>query len=103
MPEALTALARATGPAAKLVLFLIICAAVYKLRANTGSSVVMIGLATLVTAVVLIAFSVDALHNAPETFTAMLAIGVLAIIFDAVWRARRPTGTEADHPAAGAF
>ena len=32
------------GSATALVLFLIICAAAYKLRANTGSSVVMIGL-----------------------------------------------------------
>ena len=89
------------GSATALVLFLIICAAAYKLRANTGSNVVMIGLATLVTAVVLVAFSVDTLRNAPETFAAMLAIGVLAVVFDAIWRARRPTGTEADHPAAG--
>ena len=89
------------GSATALVLFLIICAAAYKLRANTGSNVVMIGLATLVTAVVLLAFSVDTLRNAPETFTAMLAIGLLAVVFDAIWRARRPTGTEADHPAAG--
>jgi amino acid transporter len=81
------------GSATALVLFLIICAAAYKLRANTGSSVVMIGLAALVTAVVLAAFAVDTLRNAPETFTAMLAIGLLAVVFDAVWRSRRPGGS----------
>ena len=81
------------GSATALVLFLIICAAAYKLRANTGSSVVMIGLAALVTAVVLVAFAVDTLRNAPETFTAMLAIGLLAVVFDAVWRSRRPGGS----------
>jgi amino acid transporter len=79
------------GSATALVLFLIICAAAYKLRESTGSSVLMIGLATLVTAVVLVAFSIDTLRNAPETFTAMILIGLLAVVFDAVWRARRPT------------
>jgi hypothetical protein len=44
-----------------------------------------------VTAVVLVAFSIDTLRNAPETFTAMILIGLLAVVFDAVWRARRPT------------
>jgi amino acid transporter len=81
------------GSATALVLFLLICAAAYRLRASTGSSVVMIGLATLVTAVVLVAFSVDTLRNAPQTFTAMLAIGVLAVVLDALWRARRPGGS----------
>jgi amino acid transporter len=81
------------GSATALVLFLIICAAAYKLRANTGSSVVMIALASLVTAVVLVAFAVDTLRNAPETFAAMLVIGVLAVVFDAVWRSLRPGGS----------
>ena len=58
----------------------------------------MIGLAALVTAVVLVAFSVDTVRNAPQTFVAMLAIGVLAVILDALWRARRPAGTGADRP-----
>ena len=80
------------GSATALVLFLIICAAAYKLRATTGSSVPMIGLATLVTAVVLVAFAVDTLRNAPETFTAMIVIGLFAVVFDAIWRARRPGG-----------
>jgi amino acid transporter len=83
------------GSATALVLFLIICAAAYKLRANTGSSLVMILLAWAVTAIVLVAFSVDTLRNAPETFTAMLAILVLAVVFDALWRARKPAGPDA--------
>jgi amino acid transporter len=81
------------GSATALVLFLVICAAAYRLRASTGSSVLLIGLATLVTAVVLAAFSVDTLRNAPETFTAMIAISVLAVVLDALWRSRRPAGT----------
>ncbi len=82
------------GSATALVLFLVICAAAYRLRSSTGSNLVLILLASAVTAVVLVAFSIDTLRNAPETFTAMIAIGVLAVVFDAVWRARRPTGKD---------
>jgi amino acid transporter len=91
------------GSATALVLFLLICAAAYRLRANTGSSVVMIGLATLVTAVVLVAFSVDTLRNAPQTFVAMIAIGVVAVVLDALWRGRSsgPPPAAAAPPVSG--
>ena len=82
------------GSATALVLFLVICAAAYRLRANTGSSLVLTLPAAAVTAIVLAAFSVDTLRNAPETFVAMILIGVVAIVFDAVWRARRPAGPD---------
>ena len=74
------------GSATALVLFLLICAAAYRLRANTGSSVVMIALATLVVLVVLVAFAIDTIRNAPQTFTAMIVIGVLAVVLDALTR-----------------
>jgi hypothetical protein len=77
------------GSATALVLFLLICAAAYRLREKTGSSVLMIALAALVTAVVLFAFSVDTLRNAPQTFVAMIAIGVFAVVLDSVWRRAR--------------
>jgi len=86
------------GSATALVLFLLICAAGYRLRASTGSSVLMIGLATLVVLVVLVAFSIDTIRNAPQTFIAMLAIGVLAVVLDAVTRgsgSNRPSGEAA--------
>jgi amino acid transporter len=92
------------GSATALVLFLVICAAAYKLRASTGSSALMIGLATLVTAVVLAAFSVDTLRNAPQTFVAMLAIGALAVVLDAIWRGRSsgpPTHEPSPTPGVG--
>ncbi|MET0910339.1 MAG: APC family permease [Ilumatobacteraceae bacterium] len=78
------------GSATALVLFLLVGAAGYRLRANTASSPVLIVSAMAVTATVLVVFGIDTLRNAPETFAAMLAIGVVAIVFDAIWRARRP-------------
>ena len=50
---------------------------------SVSGATVLIGLATLVTAVVLVAFSVDTRRNAPETFLAMILIGVVAVVFDA--------------------
>ncbi len=35
-------------------------------------------------------FAVDTLRNAPETFTAIVAIALLAIILDFIWKRRRP-------------
>jgi hypothetical protein len=79
------------------VLFLLICAGAYRLRKNTGTRTFMIFLAGAATALVLVAFSVDTLRNAPQTFTAMILLGVLAVVLDAVWRARGG-GTEAERP-----
>jgi amino acid transporter len=86
------------GSATALVLFLLICAAAYRLRAKTGSSVLMIGLATLVTVVVLLAFAADTVRNAPQTFTAMIAIGVLAVVLDALVRSHRSRGSSSGAP-----
>ena len=78
------------GSATALVLFLLVCASAYRLRAETGSSRGMILLAFAVTVVVLGFFSVDTIRNAPQTFLAMVAIGVLAAVLDTVWRSRMP-------------
>ena len=90
------------GSATALVLFLFICTSAYRLRAETGSSVLMIFLAGAVTAIVLVAFSVDTARNAPETFTAMIVILVLAVVLDALWRrSRGPAASEPTATAAG--
>jgi len=45
-------------------------------------------------------FAVDTLRNAPETFTAIVAIGVLAVALELLWaRARGRGPTEAPPPA----
>jgi amino acid transporter len=81
------------GSAVALMIFLLIGVAGYRRRADTGSSAAIIVLAIAVTAVVLGFFAADTLRNAPETFGAILAIGVLAVVLDAVWtRARDRRG-----------
>jgi amino acid transporter len=82
------------GSATALVLFLLVGAAGYRLRESTGSNPVVVLLALAVTATVLVVFALDTLDNSPETFVAMLAILVLAVVLDAGWRARRPAMAE---------
>jgi hypothetical protein len=45
---------------------------------------VLVGIAA--TSIVLIFFAVDTLRNAPETFTAIVAIALLAVVLDLVWK-----------------
>jgi amino acid transporter len=74
------------GSAVALMIFLLVGAAGYRLRVETGSNVVVVLAAIVVTAVVLAFFAVDTLRNAPETFVAIVAIAILAVMLDSVWR-----------------
>ena len=66
-----------------------------------SAPIVLVALAA--TAVVLVFFAVDTLRNAPETFTAIVAIAVLSVVLDTVWKWMRDRGTTAppEHGAAG--
>ncbi|HSC90246.1 MAG TPA: APC family permease [Gaiellaceae bacterium] len=78
------------GSACALVVFLLVGVAGYRRRSETGASgaVVLVGVAA--TAVVLGFFAADTLQNAPETFTAMVAILLVAVAADFLWKRRRP-------------
>ncbi len=87
----LTAIA-SLGSAVALAIFLVVSVAAFKLRRETGSSTLVLLAAVILTVVVLLVFAVQTLRNEPETFTAIIAILVLAIGLDLVWtrvRARR--------------
>jgi hypothetical protein len=49
----------------------------------------------LATGIVLVLFAIDTARNAPQTFTAMIVIGLLAVVLDAVWKRVRPTSVPA--------
>ena len=51
----------------------------------------LVGIAA--TSVVLVFFAVDTLRNAPQTFVAIVAIAVLAVVLDVVWKRVRGEGT----------
>jgi amino acid transporter len=74
------------GSACSLVVFLLVGIAGFRLRSETGAKGAVVLLGAAVTIVVLAFFAVDTLRNAPETFTAIVAIGLLAIVLDTVWK-----------------
>jgi len=77
------------GSACSLVVFLLVGLAGLRLRAETGASAAVIWLGIAATAIVLGFFAVDTARNAPETFVAIVAMTVLAVAADAVWKRAR--------------
>jgi amino acid transporter len=81
------------GSAVALLIFLLVGAAGYRRRAETGSNPLIVLLAIAVTAIVLVFFAVDTARTAPETFVAIVGITALAVVLDTLWR--RARGPEA--------
>ncbi|HEX6763071.1 MAG TPA: APC family permease [Gaiellaceae bacterium] len=76
------------GSAVALMIFVLVGGAGYRRRADTGSNPAVVLLAIGVTSVVLGFFAVDTWNTAPETFGAIVAILVLAVVLDFVTRRR---------------
>ena len=98
----LTAIA-SLGSVVALVIFLVTSIAAMRLRAETGSNKWVLVAGITLTAVVLVVFAVQTLRTAPETFTAMIAVLLLAIVLNLVWgriRGRRAASQAPDRPAA---
>jgi len=87
------------GSACALVVFLMVGIAGYRRRAETGANGTMVLVGVGATALVLAFFAVDTLQNAPETFTAIIGIGLLAVALDVLWKRVRGT-TPSDEPEA---
>ena len=80
------------GSAVALMIFLLVGAAGFRRRHDTGSNAAIVVLAIAVTAVVLGFFAVDTFQNAPQTFIAIVAIGALAVLLDG-WTRRGTSAT----------
>jgi amino acid transporter len=88
------------GSAVALTIFLLVGAGGWRRRADTGSSPAIVLAAIGVTAAVLGFFAVDTWQNAPQTFTAIVAILIAAVLLD---RWTRRTAPEAEVASAGAI
>jgi amino acid transporter len=84
----LTAIA-SLGSVVALGIFLVTSLAAFRLRAETGSRAWVLVAGITLTALVLLVFAVQTLRTAPETFTAMIGIFVLAVVLDVVWSRMR--------------
>jgi L-asparagine transporter-like permease len=87
------------GSACSLVVFLLVGLAGYRLKSETGASaaIVLIGMAA--TAIVLGFFAVDTLRNDPDTFVAIVAMTLLAVVLDVVWKYLRDRSAPAAPPS----
>ena len=74
------------GSAVALMVFLLVGLAGWRRRADTNSNPVIVLVAIAVTRIVLGFFAVDTIQTAPETFTAIILLGLLAVILDALVR-----------------
>jgi amino acid transporter len=74
------------GSACSLLIFLLVGISAYRLRTEIGARAAIVLVALAATAVVLVFFAIDTLRNAPETFTAIVAITLLAVVLDLVWK-----------------
>jgi amino acid transporter len=86
------------GSAVALMIFVLVGIAGYRRRADTGSNTAIVVSAIGVTAVVLGFFAVDTWQNAPQTFTAIIAILIAAVLLD---RWTRPRAPQAEAATAG--
>lgn len=74
------------GSACSLMIFVLVGIAGYRLRSATSASAALILVGIAATLVVLAFFVVDTFRNAPQTFTAIVVVGGLAIVLDLVWK-----------------
>ena len=86
------------GSAVALVIFLLVGIAGYRRRKDTGSNPGVVLATIALTGIVLSFFAVDTARNAPETFGAIVAIGLISVILDAVCRRGGPTSTTRSEP-----
>jgi amino acid transporter len=87
------------GSAVSLAVFLLVGAAGWRRRHDTGSNPVIIIAAMAVVGVVLGFFLADTISNSRETFIAMIGVGIVAIALDALCRRPAPPPTTAvSHP-----
>jgi amino acid transporter len=86
------------GSACSLMIFLLVGVSGYRCRAETGARAPVVVAAIGVTAVVLIFFAIDTLRNEPETFVAIVAIALLSVVLDFVWKRSRAAHSPAGPP-----
>jgi amino acid transporter len=78
------------GSAVSLIVFLLVGAAGWRRRRDTDSNPVIVLSSMAVILVVLGFFVADTIENAPETFGAMIGVGLVAIVLDALFRRPAP-------------
>jgi len=77
------------GSAVALLIFLAISIGHLRIREKTGASAVVLWIATLTVVVTLLGFFGTTLRDSPASLVAFIALAILAVAVDAVWRVLR--------------
>ncbi|HEX5166593.1 MAG TPA: APC family permease, partial [Thermomicrobiales bacterium] len=76
------------GSAVSLIVFMLVGAAGYQRRKETGSNTVIVVLAIAMTGIVLTFFAIDILQNDMGSFIAIIGIALVSVVLDTVFRHR---------------
>jgi len=80
------------GSAIALLVFTLVTAAHFRVRAETGASTLVLGVAITSTVVVLLTFAVTTLVDEPATAVALVVILLLSVALDVGWKRIRGPG-----------
>jgi amino acid transporter len=79
------------GSAVSMIVFLLVGLAGWRRRHDTGSNPAIVLASIALISLVLVFFAIDTIRYAPETFVAMIGVGAVAVILDALFRRTSPT------------
>nr|WP_017934484.1 APC family permease [Nocardioides sp. Iso805N] len=83
------------GSAVALIVFTLVTFGHLRIRRETGAQAWLLVLADLTTLVVLVAFAATTLVDEPGTAVALVAIVLLGVVLDLVWKRRRAAAPDA--------
>jgi amino acid transporter len=79
------------GSAVSLSVFVLVGMAALRLRREIAARALLLWMAILGSGVVLVFFAIDTARHDPKAFWAMVALVVIAIVIDVVWKRLRPS------------
>lgn len=77
------------GSAVALLIFLMISLGHFKIRKDTGASAVLLLLGILTVIITLLGFFATTIQTSPASLVAFVALAVVAVVVDAIWRSVR--------------
>lgn len=72
-----------------LLIFLMISLGHFKIRKDTGASAVLLLLGILTVIITLLGFFATTIQTSPASLVAFVALAVVAVVVDAIWRSVR--------------
>jgi amino acid transporter len=88
------------GSAVALLIFLMISLGHFRIRSETGANAAVLVIGMLTVIITLVGFFATTLKTSPASLVAFVALALLAVVVDTVWRAVRDARSPTSHAAA---